>query len=162
MQAEQIEFHTRDLAGQPGISENYLNITALTGNAQLTLLNGEIAFNAANSGLADGLDISRLLLRFADGPSQPVTLRGQGRLSLDPQRRLQGKVDLQIVNLETLLQSLQANGLISQRNMGTILLFSGLASAASGDAQNTLSLPLQFREGQMFMGPVRLGPAPRF
>ncbi|MGC6512109.1 MAG: DUF2125 domain-containing protein [Parvibaculales bacterium] len=162
LQADQLEFYTRDLAGQPGVSENFLSITNLSGNTALSLMKGEIAFNAASSGLGDGLDISRLLFRFADGPALPVTLRGQGRLKLDATRHLQGKLDLQIVNLKSLLESLQSNGLVSQSNMNTILLFASLASAASGDAQNTLSLPLQFKGGQMFLGPVMLGPAPQF
>ncbi len=162
LQANKIEFYTRALPEKPNFSENILKFAALDMTKTLQLVNGEVAFIAAQTGLAEGIEFSKLWLRFADDKSEIVTLRAKGRLELDSQRYLQGKIDLQIVHLSAFLGILQQNRLISERDASTVMLFTNLASAASGDAQNTLSLPLQFRQGQMFLGPVMLGSAPQF
>lgn len=88
----------------------------------------------------------------------PLSLRGKGEVTIDRSGIPTGQFTLEAQNWREMVQMAVNAGLIEQgvsetlENMGTIL--------AGGS--NSLSLPVSFQNGLMLVGPVPVGPAPRF
>ena len=88
----------------------------------------------------------------------PLSLRGKGEVTIDRAGIPTGQFTLEAQNWREMVQMAVNAGLIEQgvsetlENMGTIL--------AGGS--NSLSLPVSFQNGLMLVGPVPVGPAPRF
>lgn len=88
-----------------------------------------------------------------------VSARGAVTLSADgiPE----GRVEVTARNWSDLLDFAVARGLVDARTAPTVRKVLGQLALASGDAA-ALKLPLVFAGGRMSLGPVPLGPAPRF
>ncbi len=105
----------------------------------------------------DVLQLNRLTLERKN-----LTVVARGTLKLHARGYLQGKIDLNLVNLEALLDALQDAGVISQRDRAKWLFFGGLGAALGGDTQDRISVPLQFKNGRTHLGPLDLGAAPKW
>lgn len=90
-----------------------------------------------------------------------IDLAATGSLSLGPDGTPEGRIDLSARNWAELVEFAAGNGLIDPRTAPTVGAVLGQLALASGDA-TTLRVPLVFAGGRMSLGPVPLGPAPRF
>ncbi|MEZ5779303.1 MAG: DUF2125 domain-containing protein [Paracoccaceae bacterium] len=107
-----------------------------------------------------------LRLRAADLRSVKIDwgdtrLRGSGQVTIGAGRAPEGRIDFSIENWKPLLGVLVAAGAIRPEIAPTWEKGLAQLAAASGDAK-TLELPLTFAGGVMSLGPIPLGPAPRF
>lgn len=91
-----------------------------------------------------------------------LTLIARGTVRLAADGFVQGRLDLDAVKLEKLADLLQEFALISARERDKWLFLGGLGSALGGNTQDRLSVPLQFKAGRTSLGPLDLGPAPRW
>ncbi|MGC6475876.1 MAG: DUF2125 domain-containing protein [Parvibaculales bacterium] len=159
--AQNASFHNRTLPEDITQIESLISFTALEGIEELSFPKIDLAITTPRQNSTEKVTINRLFIRLTAPDAQTMTLRGTGQLKLDNAGFLSGKINFQIVNLQSLLGLLEARGVIKEDERDTIYLLASLAAAASGDAQNTLSLPLQFKNGLTFLGPLQIGPAPR-
>ena len=103
-----------------------------------------------------GADIRSLAIDWG-----PTGLSGNGSLTLDADGVPAGRIDLSLRNWRATLKLATALGLIRAETAPTVeRALQGLALLGGDDA--TLNLPLVFQSGRMSLGPVPLGPAPRF
>lgn len=89
-----------------------------------------------------------------------VGLSASGTLEVAEDGRLAGVLDLDFDNWRRTLDLLARMGVIPSEQRSTLERGLGFVTGLSSDP-DTLSAPLAFRDGQMFLGPVALGPAPR-
>jgi hypothetical protein len=88
----------------------------------------------------------------------PVRLEGGGTLTLDERLRPRGKLDVAVTGLGTALDKLAAAGRIDRRAVN----YAKLAIAALGRrdqarGETVVDVPLSFRGGRVYLGPVPLG-----
>lgn len=91
----------------------------------------------------------------------PARLSGQGWLTLSPEGVPEGRVDLSLRNWREVLRLAVALGLLRAETAPTLERAAEGLARMGGDAE-VLTLPLVFSGGRMSLGPVPLGPAPRF
>jgi hypothetical protein len=125
------------------------------------------------------LDISKARLQQGD-----VIAVGEGSLSLTPSGGLNGQMQVTIVGLVKVLQEVGINNIVSQGNIGSAIdaldrMLPGLGAIARRNAapgivaglgavgQNTtlegqpaVTVPLRFDDGEVLLGPFRIGHAP--
>jgi hypothetical protein len=125
------------------------------------------------------LDISKARVQQGD-----VIAVGEGSLSLTPRGGLNGQMQVTIVELAKVLQELGINRIVSQGDIGSAIdaldkMLPGLGAIARQNAgpgivaglgavgQNTtlegkpaVTVPLRFNDGEVLLGPFRLGRAP--
>ena len=102
------------------------------------------------------IDLSRLAARWGQ-----LELLAAGKLEIDAEGRATGAVQLRAVNWREMLALGQDTGLIPPDLASTLETALSLLAAATGRPE-TLEVPLYFTGGEMSLGPVPLGPAPRF
>ena len=102
------------------------------------------------------IDLSRLAARWGQ-----LELMAAGDLAVDAEGRATGTLQLRAVNWREMLALGQDTGLIPPDLASTLETALALLAAATGRPE-TLEVPLIFTGGEMFLGPVPLGPAPRF
>lgn len=161
LSAQNASFHNRIWPEDPTQIEHLISFTTLEGLEGLSFPKIDLAIATPRQTAFSQVTINKLFMRLTADDEQTMTLRGTGQLKLDRAGFINGKIDFQIVNLQSLLGLLETRGVIKRDERDTIYLLASLAAAASGDAQNTLSLPLQFKNGLTFLGPLQIGPAPR-
>ncbi|MDF1727723.1 MAG: DUF2125 domain-containing protein [Sulfitobacter sp.] len=88
----------------------------------------------------------------------PLRLTGGGALAVDAQGIPDGQATLTIANWEELANLVARLGLDPQ--LAQMRLVLQAMANVDGDPQS-LTLPLRFEAGQMFLGDIALGPAPR-
>tara|TARA_R110002051_G_scaffold93824_2_gene163617 strand:- start:35730 stop:36719 length:990 start_codon:yes stop_codon:yes gene_type:complete len=88
----------------------------------------------------------------------PLSLRGQGEVTIDPDGVPAGQFTLEAQNWREMVQMAVNAGLIERRVSNTLQNMGAILAGGS----NNLSLPVSFQNGMMLIGPVPLGPAPRF
>lgn len=91
-----------------------------------------------------------------------LTLAARGNLVLGKDGHVQGKLDLNFVNLQALVDALEEFGLSDRRDRRNLLLLGGLATAFGGNTQDRIDLPLSFRKRTTYLGQIKLGPSPRW
>lgn len=91
-----------------------------------------------------------------------LTLVARGTLKLASSGYLAGKLDIDAIKLQALLDLLQEFDVVSARDRAKWLFLGGLGAAFGGTTQDRLSVPLQFRNERVFLGPLELGAAPRW
>ncbi len=91
----------------------------------------------------------------------PVRLSGAGSIEISASGYPEGRFDLDVRNWRPALGLATGLGLIRAEVAPTVKRALEQLALAGGDAE-TLSLPLVFAGGRMSLGPVPLGPAPRF
>ncbi|MCX7643830.1 MAG: DUF2125 domain-containing protein [Rhodobacteraceae bacterium] len=90
-----------------------------------------------------------------------LDLEAAGALAIDAAGMATGEIQVRAVNWREMLALGRENGLVPPELAGPIESGLDLLAAALGNPR-TLELPLTFREGRLSLGPVPLGPAPRF
>lgn len=103
-----------------------------------------------------GLALSALELDWGD-----LSLRGEGRIDISAAGAPEGVVNLRLRNWQGLPPLLVATGTVPpelEKQLGDTMR---QLAALSGDPEE-LALPLTFKAGWMALGPLPLGPAPRF
>jgi hypothetical protein len=125
------------------------------------------------------LDISKARVQQGD-----VIAVGEGSLSLTPRGGLNGQMQVTVVELAKVLQKLGINQMVSQGDIGSAIdaldkMLPGLGAIARQNAgagivaglgavgQNTVlegkpavTVPLRFDDGEVMLGPIRLGRVP--
>lgn len=91
----------------------------------------------------------------------PAGFSGQGRVALSAEGVPEGRVELSLRNWRAVLRLGVALGLLRPETAPTVER-AAESLARMGDDAEVLTLPLVFAGGQMSLGPVPLGPAPRF
>jgi hypothetical protein len=88
----------------------------------------------------------------------PVSLAGGGTLTLDDRLRLQGQLDVAVTGLGPALDQLAAAGRI-ERSAVTYakLAIAALGSRDQATGETRVDVPLSFRDGRVYLGPVPLG-----
>jgi hypothetical protein len=90
-----------------------------------------------------------------------LDLEAAGTLSIDAAGLATGEIQLRAVNWREMLALGRENGFVPPDLAGPLEGGLELLSAALGNPQ-TLEVPLAFRGGVVALGPVPIGPAPRF
>ena len=98
----------------------------------------------------------RIALRDASLDWGEVEITGTGDIEIRDDGRPEGELDLSAKGWRKLLDIATQAGLLPAEQARTIASAAGFFAGGS----ETLSLPLSFRDGRMFLGPVPLGPAP--
>jgi hypothetical protein len=103
------------------------------------------------------LTLSPLHLRKGD---RQVILRGD--LTLDPQRRIEGRLDISAAGLDTFLQYLAGNNPQTLALISSGLSFLNPGASQNPDAQSPQRVlksmpPLRFEKGRVFIGPLAIG-----
>jgi hypothetical protein len=102
------------------------------------------------------LALSALELDWGD-----LSLRGDGRIDISAAGTPEGSVNLRLRNWQALPPLLVATGVILPEMEKQLADTMQQLTALSGDP-GALALPLTFKAGWMALGPLPLGPAPRF
>lgn len=90
-----------------------------------------------------------------------VHLQASGTLQVDPVGHPVGRLDLIATNWKNLYDLAKSNNTINPDSAITIL--NGLKVLAEmSEGENIIKAPLNFANGQMLLGPLPIGPAPRF
>ncbi len=105
--------------------------------------------------------LGRVRVRDASITWGELDLRGQGRLTTDSRGFAEGRIDLRARNWREMIEIAEASGAIGGGMGGALRTGLDLIARLSGD-RNSLNVPLDFEGGQMRLGPIPLGPAPRF
>lgn len=108
-------------------------------------------------GSGDRVKLQRMTLQRG-----ALTLIARGTVRLAEDGFVAGRLDLDLVNRQALLDALVEWRLIRPEARRQTELLIGLASAFGGDTQDRLSLPLSFKGGRIFLGPIELAAAPRW
>ena len=89
-----------------------------------------------------------------------IGLDATGDLAVGADGALQGTLETSLRNWQDALQVAAQLGLIPEGNLAQVQQAIGFVAMMSSD-DGKLTLPLAFRGGQTFLGPVPIGPAPR-
>ncbi len=103
---------------------------------------------------------TRIVIRLAEYKSEGLEMKIAGSLDLDATGRPSGGLMIKAVNWRDMLAQAIAAGIIPARFAGTVESGLNLLAGLSGN-QNTLDLPLTFKDGTMYFSAFPLGPAPR-
>lgn len=101
----------------------------------------------------------RLVLDRLELDWPPITLEAAGSLTLDEALRPLGDLQARIAGLPALLDRLAAQGLMT-KNQARATKLAVLALAAERDSQGraVVELPVSFRQGYLYLGPLPLVP----
>lgn len=102
------------------------------------------------------IDLGRLAARWGE-----MELEAAGNLTVDADGRPEGRISLRVINWRDMLAVASGNGWVPEGLLPTIENALGLLAGLSG-RPDTIDAPLSFQNGFMSLGPVPLGPAPRF
>lgn len=103
-----------------------------------------------------GIEIRKMQLGWGK-----LGLAAQGQLQVSKDGTISGRIRIDIRNWRGVLALFRASGVFSANLEASIRTALGLMTAGTSKPDE-LSLPLTLADGQMSLGPVPLGPAPRF
>lgn len=89
-----------------------------------------------------------------------LDLRGKGTLGVDAEGFAEGRIGLDARNWQEMLDVAERSGALNPTLAGAIRSGIGLLARLGGDGE-TLSVPLDFRDGVARLGPIPIGAAPR-
>lgn len=98
-------------------------------------------------------------LRVAEAEWGPMRLRLAGDLDIDSAGRAEGEITVQAQNWRDMLALADASGTLPRGMAGTLEDGLGLLAGLSGNSAS-LDIDLRLARGQVFLGPIPLGPAP--
>ena len=98
-------------------------------------------------------------LKLAEARWGALELALAGRLTLDQDGRPDGRLTIKARNWRDIVDIVRQAGWLPESWLGSVEQALDLAAQLSGNTQ-TLDLPLDFRGGQMYLGPVPVGTAP--
>ncbi len=88
-----------------------------------------------------------------------ISLRGEGRLGLDPALRPQGEIDARVAGFPALIDMFAARGIIDEDAARVLQLALGLfAETPPGGGPPEVPLPIRLHDGLLRFGPVPLFP----
>lgn len=90
----------------------------------------------------------------------PVTLSGDGTLSLDRELRPQGELAVQVTGLGAALDRLAESGRVEPRMVAYAKLAISALGSTDDSGRTRVQLQIRFREGRLYLGPVPLLPLP--
>jgi hypothetical protein len=96
------------------------------------------------------LNIDRLELQ-----AQEIGVHGSGRLALDEQQRLAGRLKLSVDRLDLLLAEITRAGLLSEKETASASLL-----ALLGSKNRRVTIELKLDRGRVYLGPFKLGELP--
>ena len=105
-------------------------------------------------------DVETLVVRDMSLRWGALDLRGQGEVRADPLGYAEGELNLRVRDWEAVLASAEAAEAIGPAQAEALELALGLLAGISG-GRDAIEVPLAFDEGSTFIGPVRIGDAPR-
>lgn len=108
----------------------------------------------------DRPELRDLTLTLAHAVWGPLELSAAGHLAPDANGLAEGKIDLDLKGWRSLPAVAVALGLVPPENEVTVQRVLEFLSKTGPDP-DTLHLPVTFKSGQMALGPVQIGPAPR-
>ncbi|MWD26651.1 DUF2125 domain-containing protein [Aquicoccus sp. SCR17] len=99
-------------------------------------------------------------LDLAEARWGELELMAAGKLAIDPEGRADGRLTVKARNWRDMLMLARETGLAPTGALDAVEEALAFLSRLSGNRQ-TLDLPLDFRSGRIFLGPVPVGTAPR-
>ena len=90
-----------------------------------------------------------------------LDLRGRGEIKADAEGFAEGRIDLRARNWREMVEVAESSGAINPNLAAALRGGLGLIARFGGDA-NVIEAPLEFSSGFMRLGPIPVGPAPRF
>lgn len=103
----------------------------------------------------------RIDVRLAEAKWGELELLVAGELDVDARGLPDGELTVKARNWRDILELAVATGTLPQSLAGTLENGLSLVAGLSGNPR-TIDLPLTFRRGQVYLGPVPVGPAPVF
>lgn len=173
--ADDLRFATRQDPSRENVHQIGLDLLALTPDESLSRLLPEMPAQIDKVHLDAFMGFSAPIDRLA-GQSRPElqlleikeASLGWGDLAVFAKGDLpivdgspEGRVDLRIEGWRRLLPLIEQSGAVKAEVLPTVERMLETLAAQSGDAE-VLEVPLIFAGGQMRLGPLPLGPAPRF
>jgi hypothetical protein len=122
----------------------------------------DVALNLLTASHIDELIGERIFIDKLNLTRQKLTLAGRGTLVLAANGFVEGKLDLNFINLNAFVDALEEFGLSKPRDRKKILFLGGLGTALAGSTQDRINLPLHFRKGRTYFGDIKLASAPRW
>jgi len=122
----------------------------------------DFALNLLTASHIDELIGERIVIDKLNLTRQKLTLAGRGTLVLAANGFVEGKLDLNFINLNAFVDALEEFGLSKPRDRRKILFLGGLGTALAGGTQDRINLPLHFRKGRTYFGDIKLAGAPRW
>jgi len=122
----------------------------------------DFALNLLTASHIDELIGERIVIDKLNLTRQKLTLAGRGTLVLAANGFVEGKLDLNFINLNAFVDALEEFGLSKPRDRRKILFLGGLGTALAGSTQDRINLPLHFRKGRTYFGDIKLASAPRW
>ena len=96
------------------------------------------------------LTIERLELR-----AREISVHGSGRVALDEERRLAGRLKLSVERLDLLLAEITRSGLLSEKETAGASLL-----ALLGSKNRRVTIELKLDRGRVYLGPFKVGELP--
>ena len=97
------------------------------------------------------LAISDLVVKWG-----PLDLYASGEIGLDAKHRPEGELDARITDFEALLEALEKDGVVEEREARVALAGLVLVSQFQGKKSNEVRLPVVMREGKLYLGPLAI------
>ncbi len=91
-----------------------------------------------------------------------LTLKANGTVQMHPSGNINGKLDLDLINLGALLYVLEDINVIGQRDRKRLSRALTLSTLFGGNTNDRISLPLQWRNGRTQLLGIRIGAAPKW
>jgi hypothetical protein len=88
-----------------------------------------------------------------------VEATGRGSLKLDANNQPEGELNVTVKGHNRLLDALAAQGFVPMDRVEPARMALGFIAAAGG-AKNQVTLPIRFKGGSAYLGPLKIGPAP--
>lgn len=114
-----------------------------------------------NAGAGGGPRVTEVTLREVSLRWGTLSLEGKGQLGADGAGLLEGRIDLVAKDWRPLVAMAAAAGWVRPELAPTFEAALDQIDAADGDPES-LRVPLQWKNGRGSLGPIPLGPAPRF
>jgi hypothetical protein len=92
----------------------------------------------------------------------PIGVEGSGALGLDPGRRLSGSLKAKIRGHGALIDAFEAAGILSLRKAAVARGVLGMLLSSQGDSTGRLPVMIEFQDGRLYLGPVKLMRLPVF
>lgn len=92
----------------------------------------------------------------------PIGIEGSGALGLDPRRRLSGSLKAKIRGHGALIDAFEAAGILSLRKAAVARGVLGMLLSSLGDGAGRLPVTIEFQDGRLYLGPVKLMRLPVF
>lgn len=146
---------TGSLAGIANASTNQTPIDRLLLDANLSF-SGPINHHSLEQRRPQ-LEI--LALNLAEAEWNGFKLAAAGMLEVSPSGTLNGQIILKLRNWRDIVEKERSQNRLSQNALNQIELTLSLISGLSGNPE-TLDLPFDFKNGQIWLGPLNLGKAP--